>query len=141
MSKLKQLKEKRSAVFAQIDELRRATDGRAMSAEEQQRWDTLLEEYSAADREVEAEERFDAIRRRQLETAGQDGPEEEDRDAAGVDGGEGGLLALREAVRAGRGGRGERGGLGAADLTAGLHLHDAALCERGHGGRGAGDGG
>ena len=88
MSKLKQLKEKRSAVFAQIDELRRATDGRAMSAEEQQRWDTLLEEYSAADREVEAEERFDAIRRRQLETAGQDGPEEEGRDAAGVDGGE-----------------------------------------------------
>lgn len=89
MSKLKQLKEKRSAMFAQIDELRRATDGHAMSAEEQQRWDILLEEYSAADREVEAEERFDAIRRRQLETARQDGPEEQGRDGAvSADGGE-----------------------------------------------------
>ncbi len=69
MSKLKKLKEKRASVYSQIDELRKAADGRAMTAEEQQRWDTLLAEYTKADKEVEAEERFEEIQRRQLESA------------------------------------------------------------------------
>ena len=57
MSKLKTLKESRVAVFAKIDELRTATDGREMTSEEQERWNTLLAEYEQADRAVEAEER------------------------------------------------------------------------------------
>lgn len=71
MSKLKQLKEKRASVYSQIDELRKATDGREMTAEEQQRWDTLLADYTKADKEVEAEERFEEIQRRQLENLDQ----------------------------------------------------------------------
>ena len=67
MSKLKTLKESRAAVFAKIDELRTATDGREMTAEEQERWNTLLAEYEQADRAVEAEERYVDIERRQAE--------------------------------------------------------------------------
>lgn len=36
ISKLKILKERRAAVFAKIDELRTATDGREMTSEEQE---------------------------------------------------------------------------------------------------------
>ena len=67
MGKLKQLKEKRASVFSQIDDLRKTTDGRCMSAEEQQRWDTLMTEYNNADKAVEAEERFLQIQQRQAE--------------------------------------------------------------------------
>ncbi|MCI1784535.1 MAG: phage major capsid protein [Bacteroidales bacterium] len=67
MSKIKELKEKRASVFAKIDELRSAADGRSMNAEEQQRWDTLLAEYSSVDKEVEAEERYEQIQKRQAE--------------------------------------------------------------------------
>lgn len=42
MGKLKQLKEQRATIFSQIDELRKATDGREMNAEERQRWDALI---------------------------------------------------------------------------------------------------
>ena len=68
MPKLKQLKEKRASVYSQIDELRKAADGREMTSEEQARWDTLLAEYTKADKAVEAEERFVEIHRRQAET-------------------------------------------------------------------------
>ena len=67
MGKLKQLKEKRASIFSQIDELRKAADGRAMTAEEQQRWNTLMTEYNNADSAVEAEERFLQIQQRQTE--------------------------------------------------------------------------
>ena len=67
MGKLKQLKEKRASVFSQIDNLRKETDGRSMTAEEQQRWDTLMTEYNNADKAVEAEERFQQIQQRQAE--------------------------------------------------------------------------
>lgn len=67
MGKLKELREARATVFATIDELRKATDGREMTAEEQQRWDTLLSDYDKADRKVEQEERFEELERRQAE--------------------------------------------------------------------------
>lgn len=67
MSKLKTLKEKRATIYTSIDELRQATDGREMTAEEQQRWDTMLSDYDKADKEVEAEERFVDIQRKQAE--------------------------------------------------------------------------
>lgn len=69
MSRLKQLKEKRASIYSEIDQLRTAADGREMTAEEQQRWDTLIADYNKADKEVEAEERFEQIRRHQLEQA------------------------------------------------------------------------
>lgn len=67
MSKLKTLKEQRATVYTSIDELRKATDGKEMSSEEQQRWDTLLTDYDKADKAVEQEERFQDVQRRQLE--------------------------------------------------------------------------
>ena len=67
MGKLKELREKRSKVFGHIDELRKAADGREMSAEEQTKWDGLLSEYEKADGAVRQEERFEEIERRQAE--------------------------------------------------------------------------
>ncbi len=69
MGKLKELREKRATVFGQIDELRQATDGREMTAEEQSKWDALLADYDKADRQVGEQERFDEIERRQTEQA------------------------------------------------------------------------
>lgn len=90
MSKLKQLKEERSRIFAAIDELRKAADGREMSAEEQSQWNDLRADYEKADRAVEREEQFlDTERRQAGETAerrdrgqgGDAGREEEYRSA------------------------------------------------------------
>ena len=67
--KLKELKEKRAGLYAQIDSLRKETDGREMTAEEQQRWDTLFADYEKADKAVAAEEKFLDIQRRQAEEA------------------------------------------------------------------------
>ncbi|MDD3039487.1 phage major capsid protein [Bacteroides sp.] len=67
MSKLKTLREKRATVYTAIDELRKAADGREMTAEEQTRWDTLLSDYEKADKLVEQEERFQEVERRQAE--------------------------------------------------------------------------
>ena len=67
--KLKELKEKRAGLYAQIDSLRKETDGREMTAEEQQRWDTLFVDYEKADKAVAAEEKFLDIQRRQAEEA------------------------------------------------------------------------
>lgn len=67
MSKLKTLREKRATVYTTIDELRKAADGREMTAEEQTRWDTLLSDYEKADKLVEQEERFQEVERRQAE--------------------------------------------------------------------------
>ena len=67
MGKLKSLKEKRAAIYTSIDELRNATNGREMTAEEQERWDTMLSDYDKADKAVEAEERFAEISRKQAE--------------------------------------------------------------------------
>ena len=67
MGKLKALKERRATIYTSIDELRQATDGREMTAEEQQRWDTMLSDYDKADKAVEAEERFVDIQRKQAE--------------------------------------------------------------------------
>ena len=74
MGKLKALKEKRASIYTSIDELRQTTDGREMTAEEQQRWDTMLSDYDKADKAVEAEERFMDIQRKQAEqeVAGRD---------------------------------------------------------------------
>ncbi|MFR9495569.1 MAG: phage major capsid protein [Rikenellaceae bacterium] len=67
MSKLKTLKEKRASVYTAIDELRKATDGKEMTSEEQQRWDALLADYEKADNAVTQEERFEEVQRKQLE--------------------------------------------------------------------------
>lgn len=67
MGKLKALKEKRASIYTSIDELRKATEGREMTAEEQERWDTMLSNYDKADKAVEAEERFVDISRKQAE--------------------------------------------------------------------------
>ncbi|GAB0481661.1 hypothetical protein KML24007_04070 [Alistipes indistinctus] len=69
MGKLKELREKRATVFGEIDELRKTTDGREMTADEQQRWDALLADYDNADRKVGQEERFEEMERRQAEQA------------------------------------------------------------------------
>lgn len=75
MSKLKELKEKRSTVFSKIDEMRKAADGRDMTAEEQSKWDNLRSEYEKADQAVEREEQFLETERRQAEQQVQRHPE------------------------------------------------------------------
>ena len=82
MGKLKKLREERATVFGQIDELRKTTDGREMTAEEQQRWDTLLADYDSADRKVGQEERFEDMERRQAEQVFERQKEEGKDDAA-----------------------------------------------------------
>lgn len=67
MSKLKSLREARASVFKQVDELRTAADGREMTAEEEGRWQRLLNDYDKADKAVEAEERYMELERRQAE--------------------------------------------------------------------------
>ena len=67
--KLKELKEKRAGLYTQIDSLRKETDGREMTAEEQQRWDTLIADFDKADKAVAAEEKFLDIQKRQAEDA------------------------------------------------------------------------
>ncbi len=69
MGKLKELREKRATVFGQIDELREATEGRAMDAEEQKKWDALKADYDAADKRVKQEEVYQEMERRQAEQA------------------------------------------------------------------------
>ena len=80
MGKLKELREKRATVFGQIDELRKETDGKEMSAEQQQKWDSLLSEYDVADRKVTQEERFEEMERRQAEQAFERQQKEEGKD-------------------------------------------------------------
>lgn len=80
MGKLKELREKRASVFTEIDELRKTTDGREMTAEEQQRWDTLLADYDKADSRVGQEERFEEMERRQAEQAFERQQKEEGKD-------------------------------------------------------------
>lgn len=80
MGKLKELREKRATVFGQIDELRKTTDGREMTAEEQQTWDGLLADYDKADRSVRQEERFEEMERRQAEQAYERQQKEEGKD-------------------------------------------------------------
>ena len=67
--KLKELKEKRAGLYTQIDSLRKDADGREMTAEEQQRWDTLIADFDKADKAVAAEEKFLDIQKRQAEDA------------------------------------------------------------------------
>jgi HK97 family phage major capsid protein len=58
MGKLKELREKRASAFDQIDELRKTTDGREMTAEEQEKWDALIADFDKLDNRVKQEERF-----------------------------------------------------------------------------------
>ena len=67
MGRLKKLKEKRASIYTSIDELRKQTDGREMTSEEEQRWNTMLEDYDKADKAVEDEQRFEDISRKQAE--------------------------------------------------------------------------
>lgn len=85
MGKLKELREKRASVFTEIDELRKTTDGREMTAEEQQRWDTLLADYDKADSRVGQEERFEEMERRQAEQAFERQQKEEGKDDDGTE--------------------------------------------------------
>lgn len=56
--KLKKLKEERAGLYAKIDELRKASDGRQMTAEERTNWNQLLKDFEAKEEEVQAEERY-----------------------------------------------------------------------------------
>lgn len=66
MVNLKKLKEQRAAYFTQLEELRKACDGRDMTAEERVKWDKLQEDYDGADARCSQEDRFNEILRRQI---------------------------------------------------------------------------
>lgn len=67
MSKIKELKEKRASVFGEIDQLRKATDGRDQTTEERAKWERLNTDYDALDKKVEDEVRFAEIEKKQVE--------------------------------------------------------------------------
>ena len=64
MSKLRQLKEKRAALYAQVCELRNQADGREMTAEERANWNKLVADVDAADADIATEERFLEVEKR-----------------------------------------------------------------------------
>ena len=67
MGRMKELKEKRAAIYQQIDDLRRSTDGRAMNADERAQWDKLTSEHSEVSDQILKEEQFAEIEARQAE--------------------------------------------------------------------------
>lgn len=66
MVNLKELKEKRANYFTQLEELRKACDGRDMTAEERTKWDKLQLDYDGADVRCIQEEKFNEIEKRQI---------------------------------------------------------------------------
>ncbi|MFI3298761.1 MAG: phage major capsid protein [Rikenellaceae bacterium] len=64
--KLKKLKEDRSSIYTEIDNLRKQTDGRDMTVEERASWDKMIADHAAADTKVSDEERFLEIQRKQI---------------------------------------------------------------------------
>lgn len=66
MSKLKELQESRAALFTQLEELRKQTDGREMTDEEQSKWDNLSKDYLGADKRVSQEQQFLDAEKRQI---------------------------------------------------------------------------
>lgn len=58
MSKLKELREKRSAAFQKVEELRSATDGVEMTAEQRASWEKCNADFDKFDREIHDEEKY-----------------------------------------------------------------------------------
>lgn len=78
MSKLRQLKEKRAALYAQVCELRNQTDNREMTAEERSNWNKLIADVAAVDEDIATEERFLEMEKRNSKT--QEPKKEEQRE-------------------------------------------------------------
>lgn len=69
MSKIKELLESRSSVYAKLDELRKSTTERVMTGEERAAWDKLNNDYDAIDQRIKDEESFVEKEKRQIEQA------------------------------------------------------------------------
>ena len=67
MSKLRQLKEKRAALYADVCRLRDEADGRDMTAEERSNWQKAVADVTDIDKQIEAEERFMAMQAQQAQ--------------------------------------------------------------------------
>ena len=63
--KLRQLKEKRAALYANILQMRDAANGRQMTAEERANWDKAMADHDAIEKEIATEQRFLDIQARQ----------------------------------------------------------------------------
>lgn len=59
--KLRQLKEKRAALYADVLRLRNEADGREMTAEERSNWDKAVADVADLDNQIQTEERFLAL--------------------------------------------------------------------------------
>lgn len=69
MSKIKELLECRSSVYAKLNELRKSTTERVMTGEERAAWDKLNNDYDAIDQRIKDEESFVEKEKRQIEQA------------------------------------------------------------------------
>ena len=78
MSKLRQLQEKRAALYAEILDQRNQFDGKEMDAEARAAWETKVKDCNDLDQQIEAEKRFLEIEAREARTA-------EQRERQGVD--------------------------------------------------------
>lgn len=63
--KLRQLQEKRAALYADILQMRDTADGREMTAEERANWDNAITDCDNLDKQIETEKRFIEIQARQ----------------------------------------------------------------------------
>ena len=68
MSKLRQLKEKRAALYADVCRMRDEANGREMTAEERSNWEKAINDVADLDRQIETEERFMALKADQAKT-------------------------------------------------------------------------
>ena len=68
MNKLKKLNEERSTILQNIEELRTQSDGRAMTAEEEARWNAMLADHETKTTQINAEERYLEIEKKSIET-------------------------------------------------------------------------
>jgi len=58
MSKIKELKEKKSQLYGQISAMRGEFEGKEMPAEKRAEWDRLFAEYDAVSEQIKSEERY-----------------------------------------------------------------------------------
>ena len=71
MSKLRQLQEKRAALYAEILDQRNQFDGKEMDAEARAAWEKKVNDCNDLDAQIEAEKRFLEIEAREAKAAQQ----------------------------------------------------------------------
>lgn len=65
----KELEERKAQIWGNLSEMRSKFEGKEMSAEERQQWDGLIADFEKLEADIRAEEKYQAIAKRQAEQA------------------------------------------------------------------------